>query len=182
MKNILVVLACLVPVLVQAEVYRWVDEQGRIHFGDLPPERRSAETVDLPRRSPPPVTRDASDGKRAEPSVPATNEAGTDGVSSGYQQLAIIQPATGSTVRSNEQTLMVVTSLEPSLRAGHLMALYLDGTAVGPGVPGTSVELHGIVRGRHSLQAKVVDAKGEVIIESPVVNFYLRQAAVAPAN
>ncbi len=28
-------------------IYRWVDEQGNVHFGDKPPEKASAEVVDI---------------------------------------------------------------------------------------------------------------------------------------
>ena len=30
-----------------AEVYRWVDEQGKVHFGDRPPATAPAEALDL---------------------------------------------------------------------------------------------------------------------------------------
>ncbi len=30
-----------------AEVYKWVDEHGQVHFGDQPPPARSAETVEV---------------------------------------------------------------------------------------------------------------------------------------
>ncbi len=30
-----------------AGVYRWVDEQGRVHFGDRPPPKSSSENVDI---------------------------------------------------------------------------------------------------------------------------------------
>ncbi|MGD2081980.1 MAG: DUF4124 domain-containing protein [Chromatiales bacterium] len=36
-----------------AGVYRWVDEQGRTHFGDRPPVSAEAQAVDLPRPAPP---------------------------------------------------------------------------------------------------------------------------------
>lgn len=31
----------------QAEVYRWVDAQGRIHFGDKPPARQGATSIEI---------------------------------------------------------------------------------------------------------------------------------------
>jgi hypothetical protein len=30
-----------------AQVYRWVDEQGRVHFGDRPPEKEQAEQLSI---------------------------------------------------------------------------------------------------------------------------------------
>lgn len=36
-----------------AEVYRWVDEQGNVQFGDQPTQQSDAETVKLPASRPP---------------------------------------------------------------------------------------------------------------------------------
>ncbi len=36
-----------------AQVYRWVDEQGQVHFSQTPPEQIQAEVVELPRNPPP---------------------------------------------------------------------------------------------------------------------------------
>ncbi|HVL01185.1 MAG TPA: DUF4124 domain-containing protein [Dongiaceae bacterium] len=32
----------------QAEVYRWVDAEGRVHFGDSAPKGQKAETLEMP--------------------------------------------------------------------------------------------------------------------------------------
>ncbi|PCJ44326.1 MAG: glutaredoxin family protein [Moraxellaceae bacterium] len=44
MKNI-VFLLLLVPSLVGAEIYKWVDEDGRVQFGDSPREEDNAEKI-----------------------------------------------------------------------------------------------------------------------------------------
>lgn len=36
----------------QAEVYRWVDENGKVHFGDRPPTGQKTDTLDLPKVAP----------------------------------------------------------------------------------------------------------------------------------
>ncbi len=36
MKSLLVIVAILYTASVQAEVYKWVDENGRVHYGDKP--------------------------------------------------------------------------------------------------------------------------------------------------
>lgn len=37
----------------QAEIYRWVDEDGRVHFGDCPPQECPAESIAVPTEPPP---------------------------------------------------------------------------------------------------------------------------------
>lgn len=44
MRNFLFLLA-LAPLLAQAEIYRWTDEQGRVHFGQRP--QANAERVEV---------------------------------------------------------------------------------------------------------------------------------------
>jgi hypothetical protein len=44
---------------------------------------------------------------------------------------------------------------------------------------GTQFSLSNLNRGTHSLQTKVVDAAGNVLISSNLVNFHLRQAGIS---
>jgi uncharacterized protein DUF4124 len=46
-KFILLLLALLATIAV-AQIYKWVDEKGRVHFGDQPPESSSVEELELP--------------------------------------------------------------------------------------------------------------------------------------
>lgn len=55
MKNSLryVVVACaLAAVSAQAQVYKWVDEKGKVQYGDQPPDSKKASSVNVP---PPPA-------------------------------------------------------------------------------------------------------------------------------
>lgn len=45
---LLAVAVMLWPVASPAEVYRWVDENGKVHFGDRPPRGVETESLDLP--------------------------------------------------------------------------------------------------------------------------------------
>lgn len=40
-------IAVLMSFNVQAEVYKWIDEQGRVHFGDIPPSSVDAKPVEV---------------------------------------------------------------------------------------------------------------------------------------
>ncbi|MCD8523984.1 MAG: DUF4124 domain-containing protein [Saccharospirillaceae bacterium] len=43
----LLLLLLLNSLAVQADIYRWVDEQGRVQFSDRPPPQQPSETVEL---------------------------------------------------------------------------------------------------------------------------------------
>jgi len=49
-----------------AGVYRWVDGEGRTHFGDRPPPEAAAEQLALPRSRTQPAGPSASEAERAE--------------------------------------------------------------------------------------------------------------------
>jgi len=52
--RMLLVLALLAPLAAaQAQVYKWVDENGQVHYGRQAPPSRPAETVDVPKAAPP---------------------------------------------------------------------------------------------------------------------------------
>jgi hypothetical protein len=40
-------LAVIAPVALSTEVYRWVDTDGKVHFGDRPPIGRPAEQIEI---------------------------------------------------------------------------------------------------------------------------------------
>jgi hypothetical protein len=44
-KYLLIVLACLLPAAAQAELYRWTDESGRVHYSDAVPPEQARSTV-----------------------------------------------------------------------------------------------------------------------------------------
>lgn len=46
MRGAIALLALLAAVAVQAQVYRWVDEQGKVHYGERPPGGAKASPVE----------------------------------------------------------------------------------------------------------------------------------------
>lgn len=51
-KSVRLLAILLVSVPVQAEVYKWVDGQGRTHYGDAPPVKTKAQALDIQSTSP----------------------------------------------------------------------------------------------------------------------------------
>jgi len=49
----LFVMLIAMPFATQAGVYKWVDKQGRVHFGDQPPMDVSAGEIDMPEATAP---------------------------------------------------------------------------------------------------------------------------------
>ena len=47
-KLILVTTTIALPIVASAQVYKWVDENGKTHFSDQPPSKNTANQVELP--------------------------------------------------------------------------------------------------------------------------------------
>jgi hypothetical protein len=168
MRSLVALLSLLLSGLVCASgIYRWVDEQGNVHFGDLPPAK-GAEPVQLRHYQP----------ASPAPGGPATAAEGTEPPGVGpYAALAINQPADGATVRSQSGKVGVVVRLEPELLEGHYLELRLDGLALGGPQTRSLLELQDVARGAHELRVAVFDADGVELGRSQAVRFYLRRSS-----
>lgn len=152
-----------------AEVYKWIDAEGNVHYGDLPPGgEQSAEPVKLPGLS----------TYQSRPVPPPTPEPQAAPAGQGYTRVEIVQPEADSAVRANDQKVTVAVALEPALQPGHLVQVLMDGNPVGEPLASTAVELSGVYRGGHTLQARVVDGTGKVLAESGSITFTLRKATI----
>ena len=47
MSRFLILLIAALPLLCAAEIYKWKDESGRVHFGDSPQDKEKAEQVSV---------------------------------------------------------------------------------------------------------------------------------------
>jgi len=54
MASLITILLCALAPIASAEVYKWTDAQGNVHFGDKPPAGKS-ETINLPTHEAPAV-------------------------------------------------------------------------------------------------------------------------------
>jgi hypothetical protein len=167
-----VTIFCLLAVAAAAaqEAYRWVDEDGVVHYSDRP--REGAEAIELPdanvattRR----VPRQAAESKPDE-------EPGGD-QETGYSSIEIVSPSAEETLWNIEGVLNVSVALEPGLQPGHQVRAYFDGEM--QPVSGTSFQLQEVWRGVHNIQVEVVNATGKVMIRSQPSRFYVQQNTVA---
>lgn len=152
-----------------AGVYRWVDPEGNVHYGDRP-QSADAEPVTLPGYRPTP--------RPGQPGRSGT-EGGEQAGAGGYTALAIAQPQDGSTVRSNAGKVPLLVSIAPELQEGHYLEVRLDGTLVGTKQTLLVMELQQVIRGRHELQVSVFDAEGNLLRQSDPVRFYVLRSTLS---
>ena len=147
----------------RAEVYRYVDPQGVVHYTDQPPSKdaRPAKLPPLQVIGPPPgppADRGAdADARPKAPQAPV--------------ELRITAPAPEQTFRGDDRRLMVNVALDRPLPEGYGLLYMLDGSPQNTQATRTlSYVLEGVERGEHLVSVAAVDARGrEVARTAPVI-------------
>ncbi|MGQ9424985.1 DUF4124 domain-containing protein [Gilvimarinus sp. F26214L] len=145
-----------------AEVYRVVDEQGRVTFTDSPPRGKQADKVEVKESNRLPAAPTVDRPPREEEPAP------TD------YQLRITYPPNDFHVNPGVRSVEVQVAVEPALKPNHNLQI----TDNGAPLPGTRLE-NIVVRGTHLVQARVVSREGEILAESEPVQIHVHRPSVA---
>jgi hypothetical protein len=165
-------LACTAAI--SATVYKWVDDNGVIHYSDQPHENaqkvelKAPQTYSAPKTSSPPAQFSRSSGPKPAPV---------------YQSCSVSAP-TNDQVFTNTSEVTAGVSVQPAVRAGDSVLVTLDGQPV-PGVPasGGQFAISPVDRGTHTIQMVVRDPSGATLCSSPSVTFHVHQASLqSPTN
>lgn len=152
-----------------AQIYRWVDENGVVHYADTP--HAGAEEVVLPDNPAPQPSLPAGALQRTETTAPPRDNAPFR-----YESLTVASPAAEETLWNIAGILNVSLNLQPGLQPGHQLRVYFDGEALA--VDSLQFELQEVWRGEHNLQAEVVDDEGQAMIRSQPTRFYVQQTTI----
>jgi hypothetical protein len=159
--------ACTVAV--SATVYKWVDENGVVHYSDQPHENAEQVQLKAPQTYTAPKTPvGPRQAPRQAPSRPGA----------AYQSCAISEPANDQ-VFTNTDTVTAGVTVQPAVRPGDTAVVTLDGQRV-PGVPasGGQFTIQPVDRGTHSIQITVQDSSGATLCSSSAVTFHVQQPSL----
>jgi len=154
------------PVALAANVYKWTDDQGKVHYGDK--SEAGAEKMKL-KESP-------ANAPQLGNNPDTSNQKA--GASTGQFTISIATPRPHETVRSVDGKISVSLTVNPIPEVGIKVTyrFYLDGKLVGGDAGGqTNMELTGVGRGSHSIRAEMLNGDGAILAGSPEVSFYVRQ-------
>jgi hypothetical protein len=173
---ILLTLALAILTAQAAEVYRYVDEKGNTVFTDQP--RSGAQRMVV---EPAPATSVVVPILPAPSQAPAkaSTKPGSEAFA-GYTDLRITQPGPSEILVNTAGDVDVSLNLHPPLRAdlGHGLTVLLDGAPVAQNTTRMNLVLNNIDRGEHVLEAFVLDAAGQVLIQSIPVHFTLQRPSL----
>ena len=173
LKRTFIALAALAAAgAVLAQAYRWVDEEGVVHYSDRP--REGAERITLPSdyRVPQPAQTSAAaafptggDEEREQQQKPFA-----------YEVLEVGSPSAEETLWNIEGVLNVSLNIRPALQPGHQVRVYFDGEP--RMVSGSQFQIEEVYRGVHNLQAEIVDETGKLMKRSLPNRFYVQQNSI----
>ena len=171
-RPIFALLGLMVAAAATADVYRWVDEDGVVHFSDTPVE--GAEQVDIAeanRRTGARVfTPESQAGAEQGESEPEEQQPFQ------YESFSIASPKAEETLWNIEGVLNVSLSLSPPLQSGHQIRVYFDGNP--QMTNGMRFSINEVWRGVHNIQAEVLDQTGKMMIRTAPTRFYVQQNTV----
>jgi hypothetical protein len=158
------VLCLVAPHCVSAEIYRWVDADGKTHFSDRRPVDAAVQLI-IPESTPKiaPVSEVAEPG----PEDPRLGP---------YRVFNILSPAAGTVLVQPTDDLSINLLLDPPLLEDHRLELLLDGESIALEPDTSQLLVSGIGYGAHRLQSVVRDGLQAVVAATPVHDLELRQA------
>jgi len=175
-RIVTLIIVLLLAVTCFAEVYQWRDADGNIVFSDKPVRGAKRITIRKPQvyssdnktqNGAPliaPVPKERPKVRRLYP----TTDANT------YKRVAITKPRQQETIRDSLGRIQVTVDVEPPLKEGNQIILYLDGNRIGLPHPTNRFSIQGIHRGTHALQAVIIDEFGTEIGRSDTTIIYMQ--------
>ena len=160
----------LLPGLVHAVICKTVDAEGVVAYMELPADecRTRVELPEYSRYKPRPIQ---------DRDTPGDTGPGAKQIDfSGYQALRMVKPVAGDVIRSDAGRVLLVLALQPQLRPGHRIHVYLDDALILGSFDGMEIELSGVDSGSHEVRVVVLDNGGKRLIDSDIVRFVFEEA------
>ena len=170
-KVFLALLALSAACYTIAEVYRVVNADGTVTYTDNPPAGDpTVEAMELPTINTQPALQMPAITRKAE------DKEGKG--FAGYSQISIASPARGATIPPGYEQIPVKVSTEPGLQQGHLIQLIFNGKPYGPLSSSTSFSISPIIRGEHSIQAKILDSNNDIVGQSGTTTVHVKRHSI----
>lgn len=177
----------LLPCAAAAEIYRYVDKDGVVHYTDKPPDKTAK-----PAKLPPLHTMDAiaPSGPVVAPAAPPAVRTPLEDVKPevpvplGELRASLVSPRPDQTFHTAERTVPVTVALDRPLAEGQGLIYFLDDTPQSPEpVRSLSATLTEVERGEHRVSAAVVDETGAELARTPPVTVHMKPPTVnGPAS
>jgi hypothetical protein len=154
-------------------VYKWVDENGVVHYTDKPPSDNAK-----PAKLPPLHTYKSG----TNPNLSKFDKGAQGGKATGAAQIELVTPAQDETFRGGERAVPVAVVVTPQLKEGQRLIYLLDGTPQATPTTNTSFAFTEVNRGSHTAAVTLVDEAGNTLATSKTVTFHMKPAITGQAQ
>lgn len=164
MKNLLWILLLINVCSFAATIYSNTDKNGNITYSDIP--LRNSKLVVIPESSS--VIASPANNNSSN----ATNNSILPTVAEGYTKFLVESPKDQETLQ-NTREFPVNLTIEPSLKKGHKVLLFIDGRPYGDAIASTQVPVGQLDRGSHQISAQLLDETKKVLKQTATITVYM---------
>jgi len=154
----------------ETKIYRWVDENGKMHFSDTPipgTEQINVKESNLLSSPKPKSKAKVSQQEKNKDEKPAIT-----------YQATITSPEDDKALRSNNGTINIHVVTKPEKENTQKLQLYLDGKKLGTPQISQTIRALNIDRGTHQVQVELLDEDGNSLAKTQVVTVHLQRTSI----
>lgn len=146
------------------DVYKTVDENGKVTYSDNPTGTK-IEEVDLP-------TINNAPAVEPQPYTPRTRPSHTQ------SGVTITSPSDQTQILAGQRDLIVSAQVNPPIGSGFSAQLYFNGKPFGSPQDSANFVIKEIIRGEHTLSVVVLNPRGKIISRSKSITVYVHRPRV----
>ncbi len=165
----------------QPVIYRWVDDNGTVHYSDAPPPDKPAQEADLPGITVVPARHFKQKPSKADKQDSQEKDS-TEKNLADLSQIKLVRPKPEENLWGTGGTVTAEVDFPGRLPRGYAIQFVLDGKPLKP-VRKKVYVIKEVIRGEHTLYAQIIEvSSGTVLAKTDPVTFYLKQATVNMHN
>ena len=163
------VASLLIATPVASAVYKYIDENGRVAYGDRPvqgAEKLKIRTHNTPRYA---------DPKQLEQKAQQTGQPDKTGFK--YESFVLLTPKHDKVVSDRSGSVEVIFLPTPSLAPDHEIIVNVDGKDISRGRH-ANLSLSQVPRGSHKVSGRIESAEGKVLMKSATATFHVKRPII----
>ena len=178
-KLLIVAGSLMVAGFASAAVYKYIDENGNVAYGDKPVSGSEKVKIQKAKRPKPEVQNEEEESDQQ----PQSNRNGGSRQSGGetpsvvYKSLEILTPKNEKIIDDRTGTVQVIFLPTPSLGPTDQLVITVDGKDVSKGRD-ANLALQQVARGQHTVTGRILDSDDKLKIQANTVTFHVRRPSV----
>ncbi len=172
----LITVALMTTSAVSAAVYKYIDENGNVAYGDKPVDGSQKLNIQSTRKpSPEPADEDDSTEQSTDSSPNELDEGTAEEAAKAiaYKSLSLLTPKPGKQISGRSASVQIIFLPTPALARSDELVITVDGKDISKGRD-ANLSLQDLTRGSHTVQGRILDANGKMKIQSDAVTFHVK--------